>query len=87
MNKENKVVLTCLLTDEEVANFLTDYSIKLEGNDIIDMTFYKLGEPSGVKELLNELKFNQKVNKKQGLENRVNIDYIIERLEDILYEK
>lgn len=36
-----------------------------------------------MKELLEELKHNQEINKKEGLENRIQIDYIIERLEDI----
>lgn len=36
-----------------------------------------------MKEFIEELKHNQKVNIEKGLENRVNIDYVIERLEDI----
>ena len=36
-----------------------------------------------MKEFIEELKHNQKINIEKGLENRVNIDYIIERLEDI----
>ena len=34
-------------------------------------------------ELIEELKNNQKINIAKGLENRVNIDYIIDRLEGI----
>ena len=34
-------------------------------------------------ELIKELKNNKKVNEQKGLENIVNIDYIIERLENI----
>ena len=34
-------------------------------------------------ECLKELKHNQTINERQGLENRVNIDYVIERLESI----
>ena len=33
--------------------------------------------------LIEELKYNQKVNYEKGLENRVDIDYVIERLENI----
>lgn len=36
-----------------------------------------------MKEFIEELKYNQSVNLEKGLENRVNIDYVIERLEDI----
>lgn len=36
-----------------------------------------------MKELIEELENNQKINKEKGLENRVDIDYIIERLESI----
>ena len=39
-----------------------------------------------MKEFIEELKHNQKINITKGLENRVNIDYIIERLEDIQKE-
>ena len=34
-------------------------------------------------ELIKELEYNQKVNKEKGLENRVDIDYILKRLKDI----
>lgn len=37
-------------------------------------------------EFIQELKHNQKINIKKGLENRINIDYVIERLEDIQKE-
>ena len=36
-----------------------------------------------MKEFIEELKHNQEVNIEKGLENRVDIDYVIERLEDI----
>ena len=36
-----------------------------------------------LKEFINELKYNQEVNLKNNYENRVDIDYVIERLEDI----
>ncbi len=36
-----------------------------------------------MKEFIKELKHNQNINYKKGLENRINIDYIIERLEDL----
>ena len=36
-----------------------------------------------MKEFINELKHNQDINYKKGLENRINIDYIIERLEEL----
>lgn len=36
-----------------------------------------------MQEFIEELKHNQKINYEKGLENRVNIDYVIERLEDI----
>lgn len=34
-------------------------------------------------EFIEELKHNQNVNVKNNLENRINIDYVIERLENI----
>lgn len=36
-----------------------------------------------MQEFIEELKHNQNVNFEKGLENRVDIDYVIERLEDI----
>ena len=36
-----------------------------------------------MKEFIEELKHNQKINIEKGLENRVDIDYVIERLENI----
>ena len=36
-----------------------------------------------MKEFIEELKHNQNINFEKGLENRINIDYVIERLEDI----
>lgn len=39
-----------------------------------------------MQEFIEELKHNQNNNFEKGLENRVNIDYIIERLEDIKKE-
>ena len=36
-----------------------------------------------MKEFIEELKYNQNINFKKGLENRIDIDYVIERLEDI----
>lgn len=36
-----------------------------------------------LKEFIEELKYNQNINIKNNLENRVDLDYIIERLEDI----
>ena len=36
-----------------------------------------------MKEFIEELKHNRNVNIDKGLENRVDIDYVIERLEDI----
>ena len=36
-----------------------------------------------MKEFIEELKYNQNINFEKGLENRVDIDYVIERLEDI----
>ena len=40
-----------------------------------------------LKDLLKELQYNQNINIKKGLENRVDIDYIIERIKDILKNK
>jgi len=40
-----------------------------------------------MKEFIEELKHNQKINIKKGLENRVNINYVIERLEDVKKEE
>lgn len=36
-----------------------------------------------MKEFIEELKHNQNINLEKGLENRINIDYVIERLEKI----
>lgn len=36
-----------------------------------------------MKEFIEELKYNQNINLEKGLENRINIDYVIERLEYI----
>ena len=36
-----------------------------------------------MKELIEELEYNQKINVEKGLENRVDIDYILERLKNI----
>ena len=36
-----------------------------------------------MKEFIEELKYNQNINFEKGLENIINIDYVIERLEDI----
>lgn len=36
-----------------------------------------------MKEFIEELKYNQNINIEKGLENRVDIDYVIERLENI----
>lgn len=38
-------------------------------------------------EFIKELKYNQNINYKNNLENRIDIDYVIERLEDIQEEK
>lgn len=38
------------------------------------------------REFIEELKHNQNVNYKNNLENRVDIDYVLERLEDIRKE-
>lgn len=39
-----------------------------------------------LQEFLQELKINQNVNISQNLENRVDIDYVIEKITDILKE-
>lgn len=36
-----------------------------------------------MKEFIEELKYNKQININKNLENRINIDYVIERLEDI----
>ena len=38
-------------------------------------------------EFIKELKHNQKINYKNNIENKIDIDYVIERLEDIEEEK
>lgn len=35
-------------------------------------------------EFLEELKYNQQINLEKGIENRIDIDYIIERITEIL---
>ena len=37
-------------------------------------------------EFLNELQYNQNINFKENLENRIDIDYVIDRITDILKE-
>lgn len=39
-----------------------------------------------MKEFIEELKYNQNINFEKELENRIDIDYVIERLEDIQKE-
>lgn len=39
-----------------------------------------------LREFIEELKHNQNINYKNNLENRINIDYVLERLEDIRKE-
>lgn len=39
-----------------------------------------------IREFLQELEYNQNINFEKDLENRVDIDYVIERLKDILEE-
>lgn len=39
-----------------------------------------------MQEFIEELKYNQNVNLEKELENRVDIDYVIERLEDVKNE-
>lgn len=36
-----------------------------------------------MREFIEELEYNQNINLEKGLENRIDIDYVIERLEDI----
>lgn len=36
-----------------------------------------------IQDFIKELEGNQRINKKRGYENRVDIDYVIERLKDI----
>lgn len=36
-----------------------------------------------MREFIEELKYNQNINFEKGLENRIDINYVIERLEDI----
>jgi hypothetical protein len=40
-----------------------------------------------MREFIEELKYNQNINFEKGLENRIDIDYVIERLEDIEKEE
>lgn len=40
-----------------------------------------------IEDFLVELKHNESINKKKKIENRVDISYVIERLEDIKNEK
>ena len=40
-----------------------------------------------MKEFIEELKYNQNVNFEKGLENRIDIDYVIERLESLNTQK
>lgn len=38
-------------------------------------------------EFLKELQYNKNINFEKNLENRIDIDYVIERLQDILKNK
>ena len=37
-----------------------------------------------LKHFLKELQYNQQINLEKGIENRIDIDYVIERITDIL---
>lgn len=37
-----------------------------------------------LRDFLEELKYNQQINLEKGIENRIDIDYVIERITDIL---
>ncbi len=37
-----------------------------------------------LKQFLKELKFNEIINKQKGIENRIDMDYVIERITEIL---
>ena len=37
-----------------------------------------------LREFLEELKYNQQINLEKEIENRINIDYVIERITEIL---
>lgn len=50
----------------------------------IAMTINLQSKIDKVNEFLEELKHNQNINLEKWLENRVDMDYVIERLEDIL---
>ena len=39
-----------------------------------------------LKEFLQELKDNQKINNERGLENRIDIEYVIKRIERIIHD-
>lgn len=40
-----------------------------------------------LKQFLKELKFNSIINEQKGLENRIDIDYVIDRIAEILGNK
>lgn len=40
-----------------------------------------------LKQFLKELKFNRIVNEQKGLENRLDVDYVIDRITEILKNK
>lgn len=40
-----------------------------------------------LKQFLKELKFNEIINEQKGIENRIDIDYVIERITEILKNK
>lgn len=40
-----------------------------------------------LKQFLKELKFNEIINKQKGIENRIDMDYVIERITEILKNK
>lgn len=86
MNKDVKVTFEVLLTDEELNNFWNDKGVVINKENTINIIVYRPENLDNLDDLIYELKFNKSINFKKGLDNRVNIDYILERLENIKNE-
>lgn len=82
MIKDYKVIFEVGLTKKELNDFWEDKDILINQSNTTNIQVINSNDNS-LKTFINELKYNKNVNFKKGLENRVNIDYVIERLEEI----
>lgn len=80
MIKDVKVLLEVMLTNEELADFWTDKGIVISKENTINITTYTLNDKNSLSNFINELKVNTTI------DNRIGVNYVIERLEQIEHE-